>query len=233
MNKTYTTLFFDLDHTLWDFDANSAATLKVLYDTFNLKAKGINDFNVFVPRYEYHNELLWAQLRAGTISRVDLRWKRMALILQEYGIDDIELAMQMSALYLEILPKQGLLIDGALELLEYCKQKGYAMHLITNGFETTQREKLATSNIGRFFEHIITSESANAMKPHAPIFEYAVQLANINIADAIMIGDSYEADITGAMQVGMDQIYYNPLNLECNPNPTFTVKSLSDMLDIL
>jgi len=234
MNTKYKVLFWDLDHTLWDFDANSAATLKVLYDEYRLNEKGVDDFDVFVPRYEYHNELLWSKLRAGTISREDLRWKRMELILAEYGIVDMDLTLKMSHRYLQILPKQGLLLPGAVDVLEHCAAQGYAMHIITNGFETTQREKLATSKIGHYFEHMITSERANAMKPHAPIFECALALANAEVSESLMIGDSYEADIEGAIQIGMDQVYYNLHDKkDFVVQPTYVIRHLDELKEIL
>lgn len=234
MHTKYKVLFWDLDHTLWDFDANSAATLKVLYEEYQLKARGVDDFDAFVPRYEFYNEQLWAKLRGGTISREELRWKRMELILAEYNIVDMDLALKMSSRYLQILPKQGLLLPGAIEILEYCAAKDYAMHIITNGFEKTQLEKLATSGIGHFFEHMITSERADAMKPHAPIFECALALANADIRESLMIGDSYEADIQGAMRIGMDQVYYNlHLKNEGLERPTYEIHHLLDLKKLL
>lgn len=231
--KKYQHIFWDLDHTLWDFDANSENTLKVVYDTFGLFDLGIIEFPKFSKLYEVLNEQLWVQLRAGTISRELLRWKRMDMALQHFGINNEPLAHQMSTLYLEILPQQKQLLPGALDVLEYCKSQDYHLHIITNGFETTQMQKLANSGIGTYFQHIFTSENANAMKPHPPIFHYALDKSSAQLTNSIMIGDSLEADVIGAKQMGMDQIFYNPHAIQHQEEVTFEVADLRDIIKIL
>jgi putative hydrolase of the HAD superfamily len=231
--KHYEHIFWDLDHTLWDFDANSRATLAVLYQHFQMTQYGITDFDLFAALYEKHNEALWTLLRKGEISRTLLRWKRMDLTLQEFQIQNEVLALQMSELYLDILPKQGKLMDGALDILSYCYDKGYNMHIITNGFEKTQWEKLNTSNIAHYFQHMFTSESANAMKPNKEIFDYALQQTKAQNQQAIMIGDCLDADIGGALNAGIDQIFYNPFQKKYNVPLTYEISHLMNIKNIL
>lgn len=229
----YKHLFFDLDHTLWDFDANSQKTLEYLYQVYHLQERGVKDFVVFKEHYEYYNEMLWSKLRNGNISREELRWRRMQLVLAEFGIDDLSLAYELSSVYLDMLPDQGQLLEGALEILNYCLGKEYHMHIITNGFETTQYRKLDTSNLRSYFNHIFTSECVNSMKPHKPIFEFALQTTGAGLEDSLMIGDSLEADIIGAKSVGMDQVYYNPYAIRHKEVVTYEIAHLKELMEII
>jgi putative hydrolase of the HAD superfamily len=231
--KTYKHLFFDLDHTLWDFETNSGITLQKLYLDFNLKERGIPDFELFRQTYEMHNEKFWERYRKGFIRREELRWKRMWHTLLDFKVADNNLAHTMSTVYLEILPQQGALMPYAMELLEYCKAKDYQMHLITNGFETTQWQKMRTSKIDHYFREVITSESSNSMKPLKGIFEYAISASGAAIQESIMIGDALEADILGAQRFGMDQIYFNPGKKAHNENPTHEIGCLSELKQLL
>ncbi len=231
MSKTYKHLFFDLDHTLWDFEKNSEVTLKKLYDEYNLKGLGIDDFNELFTRYNVHNDKLWERYRNGYIKRDELRWKRMWLMLLDYKITDTALAHELGIAYLEILPTQTLLMPHTKEVLEHCKDK-YELHLITNGFETTQRIKLQFSGISRYFKNLITSEKSNSMKPHKEIFDYALKITNAEVHESIMIGDAIDIDILGAINAGWDQVYYNPKKLVHSRKPTFEVVHLQELLEI-
>lgn len=231
MGKSYKHLFFDLDHTLWDFDANSKATLKQLYDEYDLHSMGIHDFDQLYVSYNMHNDRLWERYRNGFIKREELRWKRMWLMLLDHKITDTSLAHEISTAYLEILPTQPRLVPHAKEILDHCKGR-YEMHLITNGFETTQRLKLQYSGISRYFRHLITSEKSNSMKPHPDIFEYALKLAGATTDDSIMIGDAIDIDILGAINAGWDTVYYNPAKVEHSRKPTYEINHLEELMGI-
>ena len=231
MGKVYKHLFFDLDHTLWDFDKNSESTLRQLYHEYKLADLGIHDFDVLFRAFNIHNDKLWDRYRNGYIKREELRWKRMWLMLLDFKVADTALSHELGIAYLEILPTQTQLTPYSKEILDYCKDK-YTLHLITNGFETTQRLKLQFSGISRYFTHMITSEKSNSMKPHRDIFEYALKTANTNTDECIMIGDAIDIDILGAINAGWDQVYYNPNNIQHNRNPTYEVKSMEELLNI-
>jgi putative hydrolase of the HAD superfamily len=231
MGKVYKHLFFDLDHTLWDFDKNSELTLQQLYAEYELDKRGILDFDAFVSFFNAHNDKLWERFRSGYIKRDDLRWKRFWLTLLDFKIGDTALAHELSSAYVEILPTQTVLTPHAKELLDHCSSK-YHMHLITNGFETTQWMKLQYSGISSYFKHIITSEKSNALKPHADIFDYALKATGANIEESIMIGDALEIDVMGAYNAGWDQVYYNPAKKEHSRKPTYEVHQLCDLLAI-
>src|SRR6218665_1487684 len=142
--KTYKHIFFDLDHTLWDFESNSAATLKVLFDDFDLAQRGIPSFESFRSTYEMHNEKFWERYRKGYVRREELRWKRMWHTLLDFKIAEVAFAKKLSLIYLDLLPKQGKLVPYALDVLDYCLSRNYELHLITNGFELTQWQKMRT-----------------------------------------------------------------------------------------
>jgi putative hydrolase of the HAD superfamily len=228
----YKHLFFDLDHTLWDFEANSRQTLAELYTTLRLREKGVDDFDLFHKKYLVHNEKLWSRYRKGFIKVDELRWKRMWLTLLEFKIGDEKLAREMGVVFLELLPTRTILFPYAMEILKYLSNKKYALHLITNGFEKTQYSKLKNAGLDIFFTEVITSEGSNSLKPHKAIFDYALLKANAQLKESIMLGDDLEADIEGARNAGMDQVYINHLNKEPDVRPTYTVSSLKELENI-
>jgi putative hydrolase of the HAD superfamily len=232
VEKKYKHLFFDLDHTLWDFDANSKITLEDLYETMHLSSRGVNDFEMFYKNYLIHNEKLWERYRNGFIKVDELRWKRMWLTLLDFKIGDENLAREMGNRFLELLPTRKLLFPYTVEILEYLTKKGYQLHLITNGFEATQHSKLKNAGIEHFFMEIITSEGSNSLKPHKEIFDYAFSKTGALKPESIMIGDSLEVDIQGAINAGIDQIYVNHINGEAKITPTYTVYSLKELENI-
>lgn len=232
----YKHIFFDLDHTLWDFETNARETLLELYAQYALTEKGIGSFEAFHQVYSRHNDMLWERFRKGFITRDVLRWKRMWLTLLDFRITDRKLAEEMSISFLEILPTRTHLFPHTPETLDYLKTKNYPLHLITNGFEETQMRKLQHSGIGQYFTCIITSEAAGSLKPHRGIFDYAMSRVNTTPAESLMIGDTLEVDILGAKEAGMDQVYFNehlPDGAALAVEPTYTIRSLRELKEIL
>lgn len=225
----YKHLFFDLDHTLWDFEANSRLTLEELYHSLGLAGRGIPDFDEFHRRYLIHNDKLWERYRNGFIKVDELRWKRMWLTLLDFRIADEPLARAMGVRFLDALPTRKTLFPYTLEILAYLTAKNYRLHLITNGFEKTQHSKLQYAGISGFFDKVITSEGSNSLKPHKEIFDYALRITGADPAESIMLGDSIEVDIQGAMNAGIDQVYINHLRTEPTVRPTFMVYSLKEL----
>lgn len=232
--KQYTQVFFDLDHTLWDFETNSKDTLHELYQELNLGERSGVDFNQFHDTYHHYNELYWDRFRKGHINREELRWRRMWRTLVEFRITDEPLSKTMSERYLEILPTKTNLFPHCTEILDYLGNKGYPMHLITNGFEKTQHMKIKNSGIAHYFREVITSEQAGIMKPHAAIFEYALNTTGAKAAESIMIGDALEVDILGALNAGIDAAYVHATVPEGSKvKPTYVLKDLNALRDIL
>jgi len=232
----YKHLFFDLDHTLWDFDANSRQTLETLFSQLDLQERGVSDFDLFHRNYLVHNDKLWDRYRKGFIKVDELRWKRMWLTLLDFKIADEPLAREMGVLFLDQLPTRKLLFPYTFEILDYLIEKKYQLHLITNGFEKTQHSKLKHSGLENYFEEVITSEQSNSLKPHREIFEYAFQKTGADPAESIMIGDTVDVDILGAINAGIDQVHVNHLSREPvainGTYPTYTVYSLKQLEEI-
>jgi len=229
----YHHLFFDLDHTLWDFDTNAMETLKDVYEQLALSDLGIENFDDFCKHYLHHNTILWDRYHHGYITAEDLKWKRMWRTLLEFKIGNEKLARQMSELFLDILPGKKNLFPYTHEILQHLKEKNYVLHLITNGFEKTQRNKLHHSSLGHYFEEIITSEKSNSVKPQKAIFDFALQVTGASINESIMIGDNPDADIQGAINVGMDSVYVNHTNKPIDISPTYTIYHLKELEEIL
>ena len=228
----YKDLFFDLDHTIWDFELNSKETLWDLHLKYELEAKGIHDFDVFYSQYSVHNHRLWDRYTKGFIKQEELRWKRIYLSLLDYKIADEALAKEMSHDYLDILPTKKNLFPYTIEILEYLKRKAYKMHLITNGFESVQFKKIKNSNLSKYFIEVITSEASNSLKPNKEIFDYALKTAKAKTESSIMIGDNESADIQGAINAGMDSIFVNHLQVPPTVPATYTITHLKELENI-
>lgn len=225
----YKHLFFDLDHTLWDFDTNARDTLQEVYAAFELHSIVPATFDEFYERYIFHNELLWDRYQKGFISADELKWKRMWRTLLDFKIGDEILSKNLSARFLEILPTKKEVFPYTMEILHYLTSKEYKIHLITNGFEKTQWSKIRNSGLDKFITHVITSEASNSLKPKKEIFEFALQKADAKLQESIMIGDNLEADIQGAMNAGMDTVFVNHINATTTINPTYTVTHLNQL----
>lgn len=229
----YKHIFFDLDHTLWDFDANARASLHQMHLDLKLSERGVHDFDLFHQNYLTHNERLWARYRKGQIKQDELRMKRMWLTLLDFKIADEELAREMGDIFLQLLPTRTIIFPDTVEVLHYLTSKGYRLHLITNGFEMTQHNKLSSCGLDHFFTHVITSEGSNSLKPEKEIFEYALQKAGTVVEESIMIGDALDIDVLGAMNIGMDQVHVNYHRIDQHIKPTYTIYALKELKDIL
>ena len=226
----YKHIFFDLDHTLWDFETNSKHTLLNLLSKYELD-KNISS-EKFIEDYWVHNKRLWDAYEKSEIDQKTLRFERFNLSLKDQGLLDARLAEIMSQEYLALLPFRKNLMNGAKDVLDYLKPN-YVLHLITNGFEKTQRNKLHHSSLGHYFEEIITSEKSNSVKPQKAIFDFALQVTGASINESIMIGDNPDADIQGAINVGMDSVYVNHTNKPIDISPTYTIYHLKELEEIL
>jgi len=194
-----------------------------------LHERGIDNLIFFVKRYCYHNDCLWKKYTEGTIRQDLLRWKRMWLTLLDFKIADEVLAKKMATEFLERLPYKKNIFPHTKEILQYLLDKNYRIHLVTNGFDQIQHEKLKSSELTHFFEAVITSEGSNSLKPQAEIFEFALQKTGAKKNHSIMLGDNPDADIQGAMNAGLDTVFVNHLKIKTIVKPTFTVHHLKEL----
>ena len=198
-------IFFDLDHTLWDFETNSKHTFEHIFKTNRIDLS----FNDFADIYKPINIKYWKMFREEKIEKEDLRYARLreSFDALNFHIND-DLIHILSEQYIEHLSEYNALFNGTIEILNYLQPK-YQMHIITNGFHEVQNRKMKNSKILPYFEHIISSEKVGYKKPKPKIFHYVLNLANAKPEESIMIGDNLEADINGAKDVGMHTIFCN------------------------
>jgi putative hydrolase of the HAD superfamily len=229
--KKYTHLFFDLDRTLWDFEANAEETFKELYSTYKLD-RHYDSFNEFHSSYRRNNEYLWAEYRNNNITKDELRWRRFELTFREKNIYNEQLAQQIGEDYVKLSPLKTKLFPHTFELLNYLKPK-YKLFLITNGFREVQYQKLDNTNLRPYFSKVFTSEEVGVNKPHIDYFNYVLERTGATSENALVIGDDLEVDIKGANFVNIDTVWFNTNGKKANRKITFEIHSLKELLDIL
>ncbi|WP_375239063.1 YjjG family noncanonical pyrimidine nucleotidase [Aurantibacter sp.] len=212
--NTITDVFFDLDHTLWDFDKNSKLTFKYIFEKHKVQI----NLDDFIKIYEPTNLKFWKLFREEKISKKDLRYRRLKEVLEgvNYFASD-NLIHQLSEDYITYLSDNNYLFDGTLDILEYLKPN-YNLHIITNGFSNVQDNKMNKSGLAPYFKTLTDAETVGVKKPNPDIFNYAINKANTKVENSIMIGDSLEADIEGALNIGLKAIYFNPKKESTLPN---------------
>lgn len=198
-------LFFDLDHTLWDFDRNSKLTFQRIFEEQQITIP----IDEFLEAYIPVNLKYWRLYREDKIEKTSLRYYRLKETFDslKYTAPD-DLINLISEDYIRYLPYFNYLFDDAIEVLQYLESK-YHLHIITNGFEEVQNLKLEKSGIHKFFKQIITSECVGVKKPNPKVFEFALNKAGAKAHQSVMIGDSYEADVMGAINSGMKAIHFS------------------------
>lgn len=230
--KKYQALFFDLDHTLWDFEVNSAEAISELFETYQLKKFGIPDAGTFMNVYREVNKIMWDEYHRNVISKESLRFGRFSKALATFSVKDDMLAEKMSVEYLEICPHKTNLFPGTLEVLEYLHEK-FSMHIITNGFKEVQYLKIHKSGLEKYFDHIHISEEIGFKKPEPEIFEYAVRQARTVSDNCIMIGDNLDTDVKGAVNAGIDHVLFNPDKIIHNEKVMHEIHNLTELKAIL
>lgn len=228
-NQNKRHIFFDLDHTIWDFDRNAEETLNELYHTYKLNELGLQSCSDFILRYTENNHQLWTDYHLGKISKDFLRAERFSKTFIQLGIHPDSVPHQFEIDYVSISPTKTNLFEAAEEVLSYLQQK-YTLHIISNGFKETTLTKMNLSQLNPYFENVIISEDVGVNKPNPIIFEYALNQANATKEESIMIGDSLEADIYGALHFGMEAIFFNPLKKEKPEDVPHQITHLNELL---
>lgn len=230
--QSYRHVFFDLDHTLWDFARNSEETLRELHAELQMDALGAGPVDQFLAKYYHHNHFCWSQYRNGLMTKEEVRVERFIYALNDFGYTKKDLAYTLADEYLARSPHKPHLLPHAREILDYLQAK-YVLHLITNGFEEVQYTKLKASGLGPYFQQVITSERAGALKPHKQIFEFALAESKAAAHESVYIGDNLEADIVGARNAGWDQVYFNPKAVPHEEEMTHEIRSLEELRTFL
>ncbi|MCS6968242.1 MAG: YjjG family noncanonical pyrimidine nucleotidase [Cytophagales bacterium] len=223
----YLHIFFDLDHTLWDFERNSSETLAELYEHYQLHQYGSFSVQEFTQTFHQVNQRLWSLYNRNIIDQHTLRHERFRYIweaLGAFGLPPSGLAEDYSA----ICPTKPHLLPHARETLDYLTTR-YRLHIITNGFHDIQQIKIRSAGIAHYFETVTTSQNAGAKKPQQAIFHYALARIGAAARQAIMVGDNLETDITGAKSSGLDAIFYNPGQIAHQEQVTLEIRCLSEL----
>lgn len=221
-------IFFDLDHTLWDYETNSRETLHELYVTHSLAEKGVTDLAKFHQEFKRVNTTLWELYDTGRIGSEVIREERFKQILSAFNAYEKKLCDTLSVEYLYECPKKGNLMPHAIETLQYLAGR-YKLSIITNGFEEIQNTKLTSGNLHQYFDHIVTSQKAGHKKPAREIFDFTLSKNGIVHHEAVMIGDNLLTDIKGAREASISHVFYNPEKVAHQENVTLEIESLKEL----
>ena len=233
MKKTYTKIFFDLDHTLWDFEKNTRTTLDLIITEFDLLA--INRFNrdKFSNAFRKANDQLWKLSDRGLMTKEEMRKRRFPYIFEIMKLSKDQLPKDIDEFFITTCPTQNALITGTLDILDYLQSKEYRMSIITNGFSDVQFQKMEASGITHYFEEVITADGSGYKKPDHRIFKHALALCNAKKENALMIGDNLASDIAGGKAAKVDQVFFNEHKIAHQQSPTYEIHRLDQLKLIL
>lgn len=229
--KNYKHIFFDLDHTLWDFETNCAQTLEELFEHYQFSKLGFTA-NDLIEKYNVVNYRMWYDFNRGKINKEEIRKTRFQQTFIELSIDPNLVPDTINEKFLQICPAKGNVMPYTHEVLEYLSKK-YTLHIITNGFKETQSVKISTSNLSNYFQEIVNAEICGFAKPDKKIFDYALTKAKAINHNSLMIGDDLFTDVGGARNAGIDQVYYNPKDASHEEQVTYEIKCLSELYKLL
>ena len=230
-DRNYKCIFFDLDHTLWDYECNARDTLLELHGRYNLGDRGIA-FEDFHRHFTAINFQLWQLYDLGKIDNTVIREQRFKKVLAQFNVEEEELSATLSYEYFHTCPKKSTLVPYAKEVLTYLSGH-YSLTVVTNGFEEIQSVKLSSGNITHYFDHVITSQKAGHKKPARQIFDYALSVNKLQCHQVIMIGDNLVTDIGGARNACIDTVFYNPAALVHTEKVNHEIRCLSELQNIL
>lgn len=217
-------IFFDLDHTLWDFDKNSALTFEKIFKHNDIQI----DLRAFLDHYEPINLELWKLYREDKINKIYLRYNRLKRTFNRLDMEvDDDTINQLSKDYITHLSSFDFLMQDAINVLNYLSDN-YQLHIITNGFRSVQEKKLNTSKIAHYFKTVTTSDCTGVKKPNPIVFEHALHKAKAVPENSVMIGDSIEADVEGAQKLGITAIWCN-FKQEENINSYNEIRQLNEL----
>ena len=228
----YRNLFFDLDDTIWAFSRNARDTFEEVYRKYSFE-RYFDSFDHYYTIYQQRNTELWIEYGEGKITKDELNRQRFSYPLQAVGVEDETLAEKFSEDFFAIIPTKSGLMPYAKEVLEYLAPK-YNLYILSNGFRELQSRKMRSAGVDIYFKKVILSEDLGVLKPWPEIFNFALSATQSELRDSLMIGDSWEADITGAHGIGMHQAFYNVTGRTSFPfQPTYHIYSLKDLIDLL
>ena len=226
-------IFFDLDNTLWDHRKNAKLTLEKLFEKYQIQEKFQIKFKDFHTKYDKINEHLWELIRDEKIDKEYLRKHRFYDTFLHFGIDDFELAQVFEHQFLDEIIAYNELIDGALDVLEYLKTKEYQIHIISNGFHEVTHRKIDGSGIRQYVETVTSADEVKVRKPNPKIFEFALNKANAERKESVLIGDDWIADVKGAQNFGMKAVFFDVLKDNRTEEGLTSIQDLNEIRTFL
>lgn len=230
--KTYQHIFFDLDHTLWDYERNVTESLSELYLFYKLQELGIPTFEKFFASFHHVNFQLWDWYNVGKIDKENLRKERFRRIFAHAGSSEDEVPVPFEEDFMGRTSSKPHVLPYTIEILNYLKEK-YKLHIITNGFNESQAKKMSSSGLNSFFDLVVTSETTGYKKPDARIFYHTMDQLKTRAEHCLMIGDNPASDILGAQNAEIDQVFFNPGEIEIELKPTYTISHLKELEALL
>lgn len=230
--KTYQHIFFDLDHTLWDYDRNVTESLSELYQIYGLQDLGIQSIEKFFDSFHAVNFQLWDWYNLGKIDKHNLRNERFPRIFSHAGAKAETIPLGFEEDFMDRTSSKPHLFPYSREILTYLKKK-YRIHIISNGFNESQAKKMKSADLDGFFDLVITSETTGHKKPDPQIFYYAMDQLQTKPHSCLMIGDNPNSDILGAQRAEIDQVFFNPDGKTIHLNPTFEIRHLKELEALL
>ena len=226
-------IFFDLDNTLWDHRRNAYLTLKEIFKREEVSDKFNLDFEEFHTEYFTINERLWEQIRDGEIDKDYLRKHRFYDTFLFFGIDDFELSETFENQFLDEILNYNDLVEGAFDLLEYLSDKGYKMHILSNGFKEVTAKKCELSGIKNYFQTITSADEIDIRKPQPEVYDYALKKAGAKVEESMMIGDDWIADVEGGKSFGLEVVFFDVFNDNFEAEGVKVIKKLVELKDYL
>lgn len=228
----YKAVFFDLDHTLWDYETNSKETLIDLHKAYDLNNYAGFSVSKFIETFHKVNHKLWDNYNRGVIDRAYIKNYRFKKILEKAHVNDDALALELSKQYISTCQQKKNLMPFTFETLDYLSEK-YHLYILTNGFNDVQETKLSNTGLASYFKGIVTSETCGFRKPAKQIFDHTIHLARSVTDEVIMIGDNLSTDVNGALNAGIDAVFYNPEKMAHKERPSYEISCLSELSSIL
>lgn len=203
MGTKFDVILLDVDGTLLDFDTAEKLGMQVV-----LKEYGFDPRPEFLKLYHKINGEAWSAFEQGEVTKERLVCDRFTTFFAALG-KEVD-GSQVEALYRRQLDGMAILIDGALDICGYLRDR-YDLYIVTNGTSSTQYKRLAISGIDAYVKDIFVSEDSGSQKPQKEYFDYCFsRIPRARPERMLLIGDSLHSDMKGGNVAGTSTCWYNP-----------------------
>jgi 2-haloacid dehalogenase len=228
--KKYTTILWDLDQTILDFDRSMYHAIRASFAHLGLE---IND--EIIERYAVINDGYWKRLELGEVTKEEVLLGRFNTLFEELGITQYG-AEDIADYYQEQLGNVAFFLEDADKIVSLLHEKGYRQYVLTNGVEKTQRHKMQIAGLDQWIDGVFVSEEVGYPKPMKEYYDFCFShLESISRDECLAVGDSLTSDIKGANLAGMASCWYNPEGKEktVDVRVDYEINRLRELLLIL